>query len=629
MCGICGVLYFDGRPVTHDEVEAMNRMLIHRGPDSGGVILDGPVGLGNRRLAILDPTTPAAALPMRSADERYALAYNGEIYNHLDLRTALEAQGVHFRTTSDAETLIEHLRGGDIRRLADCEGMFALALWDAQERTLLLARDRMGEKPLYLYQDGQVLVFASEIKALLAHPAVPRESALDARRLAFYLGFGYLPTPETAFQGITMLPPGHVLRAAGGQVGVEFYTHLPRPWEEGRSAVSDAEQKSRLRHVLNEAVKRTLISDVPLGAFLSGGLDSSLVVALMRRHSNAAVKTFSIGFTGDASFDETPYAKRAAEYLGTDHTAFMVEPQALELLPKLVWHHDQPFGDSSAIPTYLVSKLTREHVTVALTGDGGDEVFAGYERFYAAELIRRLGVVPRPVWQAAAGVLSAIPEGTGYYNVIKRARRFVKGAAQDPALRYFDFVRLFSADVVADLTGQPDHAGQMFASRFDGPPDLSDLLMANMTTYLPDDLLIKTDRSSMAASLEARAPFLAPSVVHEAAAMRPQLKLRGGVTKWILRQVARDLLPADLIDRPKHGFGVPLGAWLRKDMSLVRETLLSPEARGRGLLNMEAVEALIAEHVGGQRDHGQRLWALLTLEWWHRLFIDPAAITPI
>ncbi|MCK6580542.1 MAG: asparagine synthase (glutamine-hydrolyzing) [Anaerolineae bacterium] len=627
------MLYFDGRPVTGEEIEAMNRMIVHRGPDSGGIILDGAVGLGNRRLAILDPLTPAAALPMRSADERYALAYNGEIYNHPDLRAPLESAGARFRTSSDAETLIEHLRGGGIQRLADCQGMFAFALWDTQTRTLLLARDRMGEKPLYYYQDAGVLVFASEIKALLAHPTVPRESALDARRLALYLGFGYIPVPETAFRGIAMLPPGCFLRAVEGRVGMERYAVLPRPADAGAPALSDAEQTARLRHLLDDAVKRTLISDVPLGAFLSGGIDSSVVVALMRRHSSAAVKTFSIGFTGDASFDETPYARRAAEVLGTDHTAFIVEPQALDLLPKLVWHHDQPFGDSSAIPTYLVSKLTREHVTVALTGDGGDEVFAGYERFYAAEMIRRLDVIPRPFWRAAAGVLDAMPEGTGYYNPIKRARRFVRGAAQDPALRYFDFVRFFSAEQVAALNaqaraGDADMAGQMFARRFERPPRLPDLLLANMTTYLPDDLLIKTDRSSMAASLEARAPFLLPSVVEAAAALHPQRKLRGGVTKWILRQVARDLLPADLIDRPKHGFGVPLGAWLRSDMSLVRETLLSREARARGLLNLTAVEGLIDEHVSGRRDHGQRLWGLLTLEWWHRLFIDPAHLEP-
>lgn len=628
MCGICGVVYFDGRTVTHEEIERMTDVIEHRGPDSGGFYLDGSVGLGNRRLAILD-TRSVADLPMTSADGRYTMAYNGEIYNHLDLRPGLDANGVRFRTTSDAETLIERARCAPDSFLDDAEGMCAFALWDSAEKTLVVGRDRMGEKPLYYYADSHIFAFASEIKALLAHPDIPRESAMDSRTLALYLGFGYIPAPETAFKGIKMLMPGHVIRVRDG-VNIREYWSPPRPVEHPTDTRTEVEMIEQTRFLLEDAVKKSLISDVPLGAFLSGGIDSSLVVALMRKHSNAAVKTFSIGFAGDASFDETPYAKRAADYLGTEHTAFTVEPQALDLLPKLVWHHDQPFGDSSAIPTYLVSNLTREHVTVALTGDGGDEVFAGYERFYAATLINRLRAVPRPVWSAAAGALGAIPEGTGYYNMVKRARRFAKGASQSPALAYFDFVRLFSAEQVADLVdgaaNRTDAAGQMFASRFRGRPRLADLLLANMTTYLPDDLLIKTDRSSMAASLEARAPFLNHRIVEFAAKLPMDMKLRGSTTKYALRQIARDLLPADLIDRPKHGFGVPLGAWLRKDASLVRDTLLSREARGRGLLDMKAVEALINEHVSGGRDHGHRLWGLLTLEWWHRLFIDPAKI---
>lgn len=628
MCGICGVVYFDGRTVTQGEIERMTDVIVHRGPDSGGFYLDASVGLGNRRLAILD-TRSVADLPMTSTDGRYTMAYNGEIYNHLDLRPELNTSGVRFRTTSDAETLIERARCAPDSFLDGAEGMCAFALWDSAEKTLVVGRDRMGEKPLYYYVDSHMFAFASEIKALLAHPDVPRESAMDGRLLALYLGFGYIPAPETAFRGIKMLMPGHVISVRGG-INIDEYWTPPRPVDHPADSRTEAEIIDQTRALLEEAVKKSLISDVPLGAFLSGGIDSSLVVALMRKHSNAAVKTFSIGFAGDASFDETPYAKRAAEYLGTEHTAFTVEPQALDLLPKLVWHHDQPFGDSSAIPTYLVSKLTREHVTVALTGDGGDEVFAGYERFYAATLINRLRAVPRPVWSAAAGALGAIPEGTGYYNMVKRARRFAKGASQSPALAYFDFVRLFSAEQVAELaTGganRADAAGQLFASRFRGTPRLADLLLANMTTYLPDDLLIKTDRSSMAASLEARAPFLNHRIVEFAAKLPMDMKLRGSTTKWVLRQIARDLLPVDLIDRPKHGFGVPLGAWLRKDASLVRDTLLSREARGRGLLDMKAVEGLIEEHVSGGRDHGHRLWGLLTLEWWHRLFIDAAVV---
>jgi asparagine synthase (glutamine-hydrolysing) len=634
MCGICGVVHRDGAPASGEALDAMNRRLFHRGPDSGGVVLDGAIALGNRRLAILDPRTPAAALPMTSLDGRFTLAYNGEIYNHPDLRRRLAARGAVFHTGSDAETLIEVMRAADSPHagLLALEGMFAFALWDRQARTLLLARDRVGEKPLYLYDDGALFAFASEIKALLAHPAAVRRSSLSdpgSPVLAHYLGFGGLPAPETAFAHVTMLPPGHFVIVRPTERTVSPPSPYWQPTRPGADQPIDPrEAVARIRSALDEAVRRTLLSDVPLGAFLSGGIDSGIITALMRQHSSGTVRTFSIGFSGDASFDETPYARRAAEHLGTEHTAFTVQPEAVTLLPRLVWHHDQPFADSSAIPTYLVSRLAREHVTVALTGDGGDEAFAGYERFHAAAVRRRLRAVPRGAWGAAATLLAGMPEGTGYYNLLKRARRFAASAAQPPALAYFDLVRIFSAEQVRALTGcADDPAGMWVAGRTAADPDLDDLLLLNLTTYLPDDLLIKTDRSSMAASLEARAPFLTAPVLEAAWALPADLKLRGGVTKWVLRQVARDLLPADLIDRPKHGFGVPLGAWLRADMEAVRAVLYSPEARARGLLDARAVEQLIDEHASGRRDHAGRLWALLTLEWWHRLFIDPPTLS--
>jgi asparagine synthase (glutamine-hydrolysing) len=413
----------------------------------------------------------------------------------------------------------------------------------------------------------------------------------------------------------------------------------PRPYwtpphPVGTADVSPALEREKigsLGEALGEAVRQALISDVPLGAFLSGGLDSSLIVALMRRHSNASIKTFSIGFEGDASFDETRYARRVAEHLQTEHTAFTVQPQALDLLPLLVWHHDQPFADSSAIPTYLVSKLTRDHVTVALTGDGGDELFAGYERFYAMQLIQRLRVLPRPLWGGLSSILGNIPEGTGYYNAVKRARRFVRGASTSSTDAYFSFIRLFDDQWSARLLSglQRDEAARHFASAVSmDNAALTDLLYANMTNYLPDDLLVKTDRSSMAVSLETRAPLLDHWLIEMVSTIPLNLKLRGSTTKYILKQIGSTLLPSEIVNRPKHGFGVPLGAWLRQDAGIVRETLLSPEARGRGLLQINAVERLIAEHVEGRRDHGQRLWSLLTLEWWYRLFIDPPAIRP-
>lgn len=629
MCGLCGVLNLDGTPADARVLERMLETLVHRGPDQGAVCIDGACGLGNRRLAIQD-ISPAGALPMRA--DGLTIAFNGEIYNHPSIRQALEAAGVRYRSGSDTESILHLYQRDGLALLQALRGMFAFALWDSRERSLFIARDRLGEKPLYYYHDQAVFVFASEIKALLMHPAVPRQPALaDPAALAMFLGYGAIPAPATAFRGIHMLPPGHYLRLRPGQPMQTAAYWSPPPQAEAQpvSEARTASTAEQVRDALGEAVRQALISDVPLGAFLSGGLDSSLIVALMRRHSNAAIRTFSIGFSGDSSFDETVYARQVAEQLGTEHTTFTVEPQAMALLPTLVWHHDQPFGDSSAIPTYLVSQQTRQQVTVALTGDGGDELFAGYERFYAATLARRLPLPP-PLWKAAAAVLGALPEGTGYYNLVRRLRRFARGAALPPALAYFDWVRLFSPELLAALiphdTGDP--AGAHFSALAAGPhgATLPALLDANLRSYLPDDLLIKTDRSSMAVSLETRAPFLDHKLVELAASIPVNLRLNGRVTKYILKRAARGLLPDAIIDRPKHGFGVPLGAWLRRDMRLVREVLLDTRTLERGLLNTAAVQRLIDDHASGARDHGQRLWGLLTLEWWYRLFIDPVTL---
>jgi asparagine synthase (glutamine-hydrolysing) len=630
MCGICGVLNLDGAPADAAVVEAMTATLLHRGPDQGAVFVDGSIGLGNRRLAILDTST-AGSLPMTDGD--LTLAFNGEIYNHQEIRGELEVGGARgWRSTGDTETILKAYRAydGDIKRLLNrLRGMFAFALWDSSRRRLVLARDRMGEKPLYFHVSGSRLVFASEIKAILAHPDVPRVSAFTERggahALAQYLRDGYFSI-ETAFAGIDALQPAQVAVIERDGVFDEdtlayYATHARAP----QPARSESDWRDAVRDLLADAVRGCLLSDVPLGAFLSGGLDSSLVVALMRQHSNAAVKTFSIGFAGDSSFDETAHAQRVAQHLGTEHTAFTVEPQALDLLPRLVWHHDQPFADSSAIPTYLVSQLTRQHVTVALTGDGGDELFVGYERFYAAALAARMQrVIPRPAWRLADAALSVIPEGTSYYNPVKRARRFVQGASQPLGAAYQGWISVFSRDLVEPLVcGALAHPYDA-----DRPGDsLADIVRHNLLTYLPGDLLVKTDRCSMAASLETRAPFLDHRLVELAAQIPMDMKLKGSVTKHILKQAARGLLPDAIIDRPKHGFGVPLGAWLRRDLASARETLLSPEARGRGLLHLPVVERLLSEHADGKRDHSGRLWALLTLEWWHRLFIDPAKLS--
>ena len=622
MCGICGVIHFDGKPVTEPVLRAMNARLRHRGPDGAGIFIDGGVGLAMRRLSIID--IAGSDQPLFNEDGSIALVFNGEIYNYRQLRRQLAQTGHRFRSDGDGETinhLYEQYGAACLERL---RGMFAIALWDGREQSLLLARDRMGQKPLYTYQDSAVFVFASEIKALLAHPDVPQISRFnrDGAALCEYLSFGYIPAPNTAFQGIKMLPPASWMR-----VSLNGDSQIGQYWELPRLAAPDPRAQpgdfiSALREQLDEAVKLRLISDAPLGAFLSGGLDSSLIAALMRRHSNAPIKTFSIGFEGDDSFDETPYAEEVARRLDTEHTAFRVQPTALSLLSRLVWHHDQPFADSSAIPTLLVSQLTREAVTVALTGDGGDELFAGYERFYAAQLMRRTAWLPAGFWRMLARAPGR--EGAGYYDPIKRLRRFARAASMSLADGYFDLARVFSADLLAELgRGARCPASNLssYLNADQGHP-VAALVEANMRSYLPDDLLIKTDRSSMAASLEARAPFLDHRLAEFAAGIPFNLKLRGSTSKYILKEAARGLLPDAIIDRQKHGFGIPLGAWLRRDMAPARDLLLSREARGRGLYDQAAVERLIREHAEGRRDYSRQLWALLTLEEWHRQFVD-------
>lgn len=626
MCGICGVIHFDGKPVTETVLRAMNARLRHRGPDDDGIFIDGGVGLAMRRLSIID--VAGSDQPLFNEDGSIALIFNGEIYNYQQLRRQLTDAGHRFRSDGDGETinhLYEQYGAACLERL---RGMFALALWDGRERSLLLARDRMGQKPLYTYQDSAIFVFASEIKALLAHPDVPRISRFteDGTALYEYLSFGYIPAPDTAFQGIKMLPPASWMRVSlNGEGQIDKYWELPRlAAPDPRARPGD--YVGALRERLDEAVKLRLISDVPLGAFLSGGLDSSLIVALMRQHSNAPIKTFSIGFAGDDSFDETPHAEAVARCLDTEHTAFRVQPTAMNLLARLVWQHDQPFADSSAIPTLLVSQLTREAVTVALTGDGGDELFAGYERFYAAQLMRRTAWLPAGVWRLLARSLGR--EGAGYYDPVKRLRRYARAASMPLADGYFDLVRVFSADLLAELGIGALCAACNLSSYLsaDQAHPVAALVEANMRSYLPDDLLIKADRSSMATSLEARAPFLDHRLAEFAASIPFNLKLRGSTGKFILKEAARGLLPDAIIDRQKHGFGIPLGAWLRRDMTPVRDLLLSRQARERGLYEQAAIEKLIREHEDRRRDYSRQLWALLTLEEWHRQFVDGNAI---
>lgn len=634
MCGICGFLEFGGGPGADGALlDRMNATLHHRGPDEAGSVVLGAAGAAMCRLSIID--LASGHQPMAGEGGSRWIVYNGETYNFRELRAELEARGRTFRTRSDTEVVLQAYDEWGPDAVARLRGMFAFCIVHAagegdarRAERLFLARDPVGKKPLYYWHDGARFVFGSEIKALLAHPGVPRR--MNRRALPLYLAHGYVPAPYTLFEGIYELPPGHTLtvHADGRMEARPYWDGWMPPAEPAR--ISEGEATEQLRALLDEAVRMRMVSDVPLGAFLSGGIDSTAVVAYMARHADRPVKTFAIGFADDPTFNELDHARAAARALGTEHHEFVVRADAVELLPTLVRHHDQPFGDSSAIPTYLVSKLTREHVTVALTGDGGDELFAGYERFAAARLAERYRRTPAVARAMVAAALRTFPESTGYRGFVRRARRFVESAPLPLAERYLGWVGIFGPDAIAELLAEGDGVDPVdhFARQFEpvaGADPIAQLLYVNARTYLPGDLLVKTDRMSMAASLEARSPFLDTKLIEFAASLPPEMKLRGSTTKHVLKRAMQGVVPAEIIRRRKHGFGVPLGAWFRGPLAgYLRDVLLAPESLARGYLRPHAVRRLVDEHQSGRRDHAHRLWTLLTLELWHRAYLDPA-----
>ncbi len=623
MCGICGIVELDGRPIAPPLLRSMTDAVAHRGPDADGHVLlprDGEhgtvrVGLGHRRLAIID-LSPAGAQPMTNEDETLWIALNGEIYNFRALRAELEARHP-FKSHSDTEVILHLYEERGVDCIAALDGMFALALWDARRQRLVLARDRAGKKPLFYARRGTTFVFGSEIKALLRYPGVDAAPAVET--FPHYFAFGYPPAGTTFYRDIHELPPASclVLDADGRERVTRYWSVSFRP---APSPPSEADATARVRDLMTDAVRKRLVADVPLGAFLSGGVDSSVIVALMARLTGERVRTFSLGFTGDATLDETPWARRVAAHCGTEHTEFVVEPSAVDLVDRLVAHHDGPFGDSSAIPTFIVSELTRRHVTVALTGDGGDEVFAGYPRFQASVAAEW---VPRAVARLGARVAAAVPEPRGYHHPLRRARRFFSAAALPllPRLRQWnaifgdDLDRLLRREMTVRTVDFPADV----VAGVHGLPVLAQVLQVNFATYLPGDLLVKADRCSMAHGLEGRSPFLDTALVEYAAGLPDQFKLRRGTTKWILKRAFADLLPADVLHRSKRGFGVPLGAWFRGELaSRVEDTLVANGARAHAYVNPSYVRQLVQEHRVGYRDHGHKLWSLLTFETWLR-----------
>jgi asparagine synthase (glutamine-hydrolysing) len=642
MCGICGVLHLYGQPLDSKVGQRMLDLLRHRGPDdSGSLLLQAPasqtsasVFLGHCRLKIID-LSEAARQPLANEDETIWVAFNGEIYNFLDLRHELEPRGHVFRSRSDTETIVHAYETFGDDFLTHLDGMFAFALWDGRRQRLILARDRSGKKPLFYTFDGARLTFASEIKALLACPWVERRIA--AEHVPELLTFGYVPTPRTLYHGIFQVPPAsYVVVDRDGLKGPLWYWQLTFSPESNGHGPSAAQAAQRVRELLTQAVQRRLISDVPLGALLSGGLDSSIVVGLMSQLMHEPVRTFTIGMADDPSFDERPYAELAARHFKTDHTAFVVKTDAIALMERLIWHHDQPYGDSSAIPTYLVSKLARQQVTVVLNGDGGDEVFGGYDRFLGALVAQRV-----PGWMAPMGrvVTHCLPRQQGYYSVRRRLERFLENAAASPQERFLGWITYFHwttlqgvlrPELTASLSPEALQAGFMnYYTAAKGLPLLQRLLRVNFMTYLPDDLHVKMDRLSMANALETRSPMLDTALMEYVAALPPHLKIHRTRMKYVLRLACQDVLPPALRNRQKHGFGVPLGHWFRHQLrAYVEDTLLSPRARLRAYCNQEFIRTLFREHVEGQRPHWDRLWVLLTFEVWLRMLETGALWTP-
>ncbi len=617
MCGIAGHLTRGERP-DRDVAERQVGLVCHRGPDSAGLHEQGPAIIGQSRLAVIDLITGDP--PIVTQDERVGAVLNGEIYNYRELRQRLLADGHALHTSGDTEVIAELATVLEPVALAQrLHGMFAFATWDAQRQRLVLGRDRVGKKPLYYWDDGRTLVFGSEIKSVLAHPAVPSRLAADV--LPTYLGFGYVPSPQTFYEGVRSVPPGHVLVIEGSSPAVlEPYWEPSVPGLGGttRLKLTEREAAQQVREHLDAAVARRMVADVPLGAFLSGGVDSSAVVAMMARHSTQPVRTFTIGFEDQAGFDERPYAAEVARHLGTEHTEFVVEPKAVDLVERLVWHHDQPFGDSSAIPTFLLSELTAAEVTVAMAGDGGDELFAGYERFAAGVAASALSRAPGAARRAATGALLRVPSGAGGTRAAKVAR-FLAAANRGMPDAYRSWISYVPDEVVDRLIptgsrwGREDYARIWQETAGAGPLDR--LLLLNLRTYLLDDLLPKVDRMSMAHGLEVRAPFLDHEFVELALRLPPRVKVRGLSLKRCLKAAVEDMLPPGLFDRPKRGFGVPLDRWFREDLApYVDATLGSSSARLRAHVDGAVLDDLLTQHARGERQHGHALWTLLTLE---------------
>jgi len=628
MCGIFGILALDGSPAASEALRAMGRATVHRGPDDQGTHCDGPLAFGMRRLSIID--IAGGHQPLANEDRSLWLVANGEIYNYRELREELVAQGHRFQTASDCETIL-HLyeqHGDDfVTRL---NGMFGFALWDARRRRLVVGRDRLGIKPVYLLQDGRRFAFASEAKALLTLPGVA--AAIDPAALQSYLALGYVAAPRSIFRGIRKLPPATLLTIENGQIDERRYWRVPSDVDRSLGIDDWAE---RTRAQLVKSVQMQMVSDVPIGAFLSGGIDSSAVVAHMSAASEAPIKTYSIGFGGgsaEAFYNELPHARRVADLFGTDHHEIIVKPDVVALLPRLLWHLDEPIADTAFITTYLVSEFARRQVTVILSGVGGDELFGGYRRYLGNHYQGYFDRLPRGVRRAASALSGVLPSDrhSPLLNAMRLAKGFLATASLPFEERYRSYVECFSDEFAEELLRDRgdcdfDPLGSALRSA-QSDDDLNRMLAVDAETQLPDDLLLLTDKMSMAVSLECRVPLLDHELVELAARIPEDVKIRGGRLKNVMKHALADVLPADILERKKRGFGTPMGAWLKGDLApLVRDVLSEDAVASRGLFRPAAITRLIADHEANRLDGTDRLLALVNLEIWARIYLDRRA----
>jgi asparagine synthase (glutamine-hydrolysing) len=638
MCGICGKLVFDGKGISEGLLKTMCKSFSYRGPDDEGISISPPVGLGHRRLSIID-LSPAGHQPMSNEDGTIWLVFNGEIYEFQELRGRLKSNGHTLKSRTDTETIIHLYEEEGIQCLKHLNGMFAFALWDQRQQKLWLGRDRLGIKPLNYYWDGRQFVFASEIKAILCDPDVSRE--IDPEALDLYLTLNYIPAPWTIFKNIRKLTPGSYLVAEKGKISVETYWDIPvgvanRESTSTRGATGEEtiDFKQGLYALLEGAVKRRLISDVPLGAFLSGGIDSSIIVALMARNSSRPVKTFSIGYKDLPSFDETKYAREVAKFNKTEHQEFKLGyKDILEAFPAVLETLDEPFADSSAVPTFIVSRETRRHVTVALSGDGGDELFAGYRMYlgeYWSQYYAKIPLFLRD--RLIAPLLNALPDARDKpsLEMVRRMKKFVRGMSIAFPDRFYGWREIFPFSMRQELLNKPPGENLYLnlvremvedeKDRFDG--DIINLMLyMDVKGLLPGDMLTKVDRMSMANSLEVRVPFLDHTFAEYVFQIKGHMKLKGKSRKYILMETFKDLLPPSLHRRPKWGFEMPIGAWLRNELKFLIDEYLSEHLiRKQAFFNYEIIKGLINNHMNGRQDTSWHLWNLIVFQHWYKTY---------